>query len=109
MVINFHYCYEKLARISFLTFGGKQGCECNPQDVPKDCCKDELKCQKSDNHRTIQPAQVAEYISFAIETPPSNNYFTIPLSDKDDPTLFTNEEQRSCPEPIYLLNKVFRI
>lgn len=109
LAINYHYCGGHLAKVSFLNFEALKGCACNPNDMPKDCCKDELKYQKSDNHKTIQAVQIAEITSFAIESPFCNSSFAIPLIDKDDSSPVTNEVQRSCPEPIYLLNRVFRI
>jgi hypothetical protein len=109
VTLNFHYCHGQLAKVSFLNFGGQKGCGCNPNDMPKGCCKDEFKYQKSDNHRTIQPAQIAESISVPDVPPACNNYFEISLIDQDNSSLINNEVQRSCREPIYLLNKVFRI
>lgn len=109
VAINLHYCHGQLAKISILNFGGQKGCGCNPQDMPKDCCKDELKYQKSDDHRTIQTAQIADLISFAVEPPPFAGYLILSLFDKGDPGYSTNEVWRSNPEPIYLLNSVFRI
>lgn len=109
LVINSHYCHGQLAKISFLTFGGKQGCGCNPKDMPKDCCKDEMKFQKSDNHRTGQVAQAAELSPFTAELPLTYNYSEIAFEDNDDAGRITNVAQRSCPAPIYLLNRVFLI
>jgi hypothetical protein len=106
--LNFHYCHEQLAKVSFQNFGGQKGCACNPKDIPKDCCKDELTYQKSDNHRSVQPAQTFELISFVFNPLSSADYSAISLN-KGKLNFVLNNQRRSCPEPIYLLNRVFRI
>ena len=107
--INYHYCHGHLTKISLLNFGNKGGCGCNPKEMPKGCCKDELKYLKIDNHKTIQIAQTSEFVSLAIEPIPSNNYYPIPPIDVYHSNLNKNGIQRSCPQPIFLLNRVFRI
>ena len=107
--IKFHYCHEQLAKVSFQNFGGYKSCRCNPQDVPKDCCKDELKYQKSESHRTVQPLQIVELVSCPAEPPVFADYIMIPRIDKDNSSFVFHEVRRSRPEPIYLLIRVFRI
>ena len=108
--VNFHYCSGHLAHISIINFGGKTGCSCNPDAMPKGCCEDKLISSKADNHNSIQAVYTINKISFLPELPPVNNlpdlilYSTTSNTDNSQ-----NYVRRSCPDPIYLLNRVFRI
>jgi hypothetical protein len=108
--INFHFCKGHLSHISVLNIGGKAGCGCNPDAMPKGCCKDKLLVSKADNHNSIQAVYTINKISFVPELPPVNN-----LPDLIYSTAFLNADnsqnsvRRSCPDPIYLLNRVIRI
>ena len=111
IIVNFHYCKGQLAHVSLLNFGGKAGCSCNPDSMPKDCCKDKTLYKKSDNHKTVQESSTINTISsFTPDLPPVNVLHSLALhgcgygSDN-----FTNDVNRSCPQPIYLLIRVFRI
>lgn len=105
--INYHYCQGQLTKISILNFGGDGGCNCNPKDMPKDCCKDKLIYEKADNHRTIQTVQIIEPISFDAESPTLDAQIIFkPVSNS---VTIYNSDQRSYPNPIFLLNRVFRI
>ena len=110
VIVNLHYCNGQLAHVSLLNFGGKSGCSCDPNSMPKDCCKDKMLYNKVDNHQTVQESHNVNIISFTADLPPLNILY--------GPTLqgcanffdnFSNDERRSCPQPIYLLNRVFRI
>ena len=105
--INYHYCKGHLTKISVLNFGGHGGCNCNPKDMPKDCCKDKLLYEKADNHRAIQTVQIVEPISFEAESPTLDEKITV-RSVFNSVTIY-NSDQRSHPNPIFLLNRVFRI
>lgn len=108
--INFHYCSGHLAHISIINFGEKAGCSCNPEAMPKGCCEDKLISSKTDNHNSIQAVYTINKISVVPELPPVNNLPDLILFST---TLNTDNSQnyvrRSCPDPIYLLNRVFRI
>lgn len=109
ITINFHYCGDHLAKVSLLNIGGQVGCGCNPGDMPKDCCKDNLIVQKADNHRVVQQVSIVDFVSFSIEPSPSYNNYASTLRDGCDFEFTSNGSRRSCPDPIYLLNRVFRI
>jgi len=109
ITINFHYCGDHLAKVSLLNIGGQAGCRCNPGDMPKDCCKDNLIVQKADNHRVVQHVSIADFASFSVEPPPSYNNYISTLGDGYDFDFIGNDSRRSYPDPIYLLNRVFRI
>ena len=109
VLINYHYCNDHLAHISFLNYGGKTGCACNPKGMPKDCCKDELRYEKADNHKTVQQISILDLTLFSIEPPAINNYYLTPAQDGYGSDFSIERVGRSCPEPIYLLNRVFRI
>lgn len=108
--INYHYCNGQLAQVSFLNFDDKSGCSCNPDAMPKGCCKDELLCQKVDSHKTVQESSTINTILFIPDLPSVGNLHNLVLQrdgyDFDD---FYNNVRRRFPRPIYLLIRVFRI
>lgn len=110
VIINFHYCSGHLAHISFLNFGGKSGCTCNPKAMPKDCCKDEFLYKKTDNHRTIQEFYTFNTISFTPDLSPANvlhnNFIQEGVYDADN---FYTDVRRSYTQPIYLLTRAILI
>ena len=105
--INYHYCKGDLTKISILNFGGHEGCNCNPMDMPKDCCKDKLKYEKADNHNIVQTIQISELISLAIEPPFEYAHASIKVIEAS--VTINPPDQRSHPDPIFLLNRVLRI
>lgn len=110
VAINFHYCQGHLAHVSFLNSGVKTGCSCNPDAMPKGCCKDELLYKKADNHKTVQESFTFNTISFTPDLPPVNDlYNQIVQEGVYDSDNFYNNVRRSCPQPIYLFIRVFRI
>lgn len=109
VTVNYHYCCGHLANISILNFEENKGCACNPEDMPKDCCKDELKYQKGDDHRFIQTAQVSTFeFQQALAPASGNGYIFLPLNEHAVPFKIVNPP-RSYPQPIFLLCNVFRI
>jgi hypothetical protein len=110
IVVNFHYCKGRLAHISLLNFGGKAGCACNPENIPMDCCKDELLYERADDHRSVQGSYTFNAILFTPELPPADGLHNQFVQESTyAPGNFYKDVRRSCPEPIYLLNRVFRI
>src|SRR4030095_8579156 len=109
-VLSFHYCRGRLADISILTFAGKKSCCCNPDSMPKDCCKDELVFKKADNYNILQKYYIINTASFTPDLPPSAviSGITVQTDLYSVPDLFT-VLQRSSKELIYLLNRVLRI
>ncbi|MBN8836156.1 MAG: hypothetical protein J0I09_02775 [Sphingobacteriia bacterium] len=108
MAINFHYCHGKLSKVSLVSFGQVKGCGCNPKDMPKDCCKDKQFSQKTEKHNTAQSVSLNDFISFITVLPPSEN-LDIPLISGGYNSTYTHICKRSCPQPIFLLNRNFRI
>lgn len=110
VAINFHYCQGHLAHVSFLNFGVKTGCSCNPDAMPKGCCKDELLFKKADNHKTVPAPCTINIVSFTPDLPPVSNLHDLVLQEGSySSDNFDNHFKRSCPQPIYLLIRVFRI
>ena len=108
MVINIHYCGKQVAKISVLNFTGDRGCDCNPDNTVMDCCKNYKLSNKADNHKIIQLANVAEIPALPVTT------LLIPellVSVPGDLIFATTDPGylRSCGQPVYLLNRVFRI
>lgn len=109
--VNFHYCGGHLAHVSVLNFGGKTGCSCNPDAIPKDCCKDKLLINKTDNHNSSQIFYILNNIFFVADLPPIDNLHNLLLNSGgfNADNSYTKSVKRSCPEPIYILIRVFRI
>ena len=105
--INYHYCKGHLTKVSVLNFDGYRGCDCNSTDMPKDCCKDKLKYEKADNHNIIQAVQISELISLAVEPPLEYTHASIIVIEAS--VTINPPDQRSHPDPIFLLNRAFRI
>ena len=105
--INFHYCKGHLTKVAVLNFGGHGGCDCNPKDMPKDCCKDKLKYEKADNHNIVQAVQISELVSLAVE--PRLDYIHDSIKVIEASLAIDPPGQRSQLDPIFLLNRVFRI
>lgn len=108
MTINFHYCSGKLSKVSILVLDGHKGCGCNPKDMPMDCCKDKQLTQKAEKHNTSQSVSLNDFISYIIVLPPSEN-LDIPAIPGGYTATYTHFCKRSCPQPIFLLNRNFRI
>jgi hypothetical protein len=108
--VNFHYCSGHLSHISIINFGGKTGCSCNPEAMPKGCCKDKLISTKADIHDFIQAVCTINKISFVPELPAVNNLPDLILySNTLNGDNSRNYVRRSWPDPIYRLIMVFRI
>ncbi|MFZ5977656.1 HYC_CC_PP family protein [Hydrotalea flava] len=109
--INFHYCSGHLTHVSIINFGGKTGCSCNPEAMPKGCCKDKLVVSKADNHNSTQAYFIANIISFVPHLPPVNCLQNLILNSGgfNANNSWTKYVKRSCTDPIYLLIRVFRI
>lgn len=112
ITVNFHYCGDHLAKISAINLGEQKECSCNPEAMPKGCCKDKLLVSKADNHYSSQNASTITNSSISIvpEFLRAINHFDLGLSS---PSLNSGNSykyvRRSCPAPIYLLIRVFRI
>ena len=108
--VNFHYCGNYLSQISILNFSGNSGCSCNPESMPKDCCKDKTLCSKADKHNTLQESYTFSPISTVSDLPPVHTLNNWGLWDAgNDADNFYPYVRRSSPQPIYLLIMVFRI
>lgn len=109
VAVNYHYCHGSLAKISFLNFDKlKKGCGCNPLSTPKQCCKDKLQYQKSDNHQPGHTAFVYNLVIYSTEANFPNSYdlfFRTCLGS----AIFIYCAPRSTSLPIFLLNRTFRI
>lgn len=109
ILVNFHYCKGHLAHVSLLNFGGKSRCGCNPEDMPKDCCKDELLLKKADNHKTVQESYTINTISFGPDLPLVNDLHDLFVQSIYRSDIIHNYFWRSSSQPIYLQIRVFRI
>lgn len=108
--INYHYCNGQLAHVSVVNFGGESGCSCDPDTMPKGCCKNKLLYQKADSHKTVQESYTINTISFALDLPPVGDLNNLVLQGGSyGSDIFYKHVRRTCLRPIYLLIGVFRI
>lgn len=109
IMVNYHYCHGHLTHASILIFGEQNGCSCNSSTMPKGCCKDKMIFLKGDHH---QPS--------SLFSAPLQTTFTIGLPVIIDKILLQSEffgkskitcdfVRQKSPQPIFLLNSVFRI
>ena len=110
MSINYHFCKGHLAHVTVLNFGGKTGCSCNPEAMPKGCCQDKLLYSKVDNHKSIQASYTINAISFIPHFPPVTDLCNFNLqAGNSNSDSFYKYVRRNFSKPIYLLIRVFRI
>lgn len=110
VAINYHYCNGQLSRVSIVNFGGERGCSCDPDTMSKNCCKDKLLYLKADSHKTVQESYTTNTISFSLDLPPVGDLYSLVLQGGSyDSDNFYKYVKRTCPRPIYLLIRVFRI
>ena len=108
MVINVHYCGKQVARISVLNFAADKGCDCNPANTAMDCCRNYKLYNKADNHKNIQLASIPEIPSLPVSTLLSPEVLVSIPGGNSFATVVTGY-LRSCSQPVYLLNRGFRI
>ena len=107
-VVNFHYCGKSLEKISLLNFGNRNTCPCDTGNTPMDCCKNVIHYFKTGKHTSTQ-TELIPNITFSLAEPPS--FIVIEMAVKNGncnratPYYF----RRCSPQPIYLLNSIFRI
>lgn len=117
LTLNFHFCDNHFKKISVLNFGGKTNCSCNDHAVPMPCCKDKapyckdkLYAAKSDNHITAQQSTLQKNISFTLKPiAVIEDMANFNFRNNSSICLPTPVNKRSCPTPIFLLNRVLRI
>jgi hypothetical protein len=110
VTIDFHYCGNKLTKISALNFGAHGGCDCSSNGKTMNCRKDKFCYQICDNHNLIQPVIVSKAGAFSIALPlPKQTGFTSPLPGNNTYPVRADVNWRCCYIPLFLLNSVFRI
>lgn len=101
------------SHISFLKYETQSHCKCASDNMPKDCCKDHVICQKVDIHKTLQESFTLNTISFAPDLLAVSTIFNLYVQDVSynvtDIKTSSFFIKRSSPQPIYLLFRVFRI
>lgn len=109
VVVNFHFCMDKLASTQFYGGDSKICGKCGMHKDPNGCCQDEVMVVKIvDDQQASTFATGTSDTKFSIELP----YFvSIPAIAED---LIKGEWQNHSPpllnySPLYLQNGVFRI
>ena len=107
--MNLHYCAGKLKGVSLLQ-SEKDGC-CGTKKKSKGCCKEKTFAYKiKDNHKStakviIPNTSVKQFLAFYIALDFTNEKSFIDLCKVPD----CNAPPFLDPEPVFLLNRNFRI
>jgi hypothetical protein len=109
IAINYHYCGGHLSGVKVLNFGGNGGCKCNPANMPKDCCKDKMLYFKGDNHKSSTVSVIVLPGSFAIDVPVTTNTLLLHKEFCIPAVLTFGFVRQKSPQPLFLINNVFRI
>ena len=111
ITIDFHYCQGKMVKSSLLNISEKPGCCCKDEgsrSMPEDCCNDDVKVCKTDNHKTAQSFVSLDLIEHTIVTHFLD--YLLPLNSLNQQISQANlAKPERNPEPVYLLCRVFRI
>ena len=111
ITIDFHYCQGKMVKFSLLNISEKPGCCCkdkSSRSMPADCCNDDVKVCKSDNHKTVQTVTSLDLIAHkALAYFPAYLLLAGRVSRQIAYTTVSTPERD--PEPVYLLCRAFRI
>jgi hypothetical protein len=114
ITMKLHYCQGRLANASLLDFDLKLCCPLNANHIPKACCRDQMGCrdqmvyQHLDKHNVAETISVTE-LNFLLIHPPFGNLAFNYNADSDSCEYLQISPERSCPEPIYLLNRALLI
>ena len=110
ITIDFHYCQGKLVESSILNITGAPTCCCQDMAKPMadDCCNDEIKIFKADNHKTVSGIVAMSSIQYAL-IPPVPHLLITHTSLQTQPFVISYCSVKRNPDPIYLLCRVFRI
>jgi len=105
--VDYHYCDGQLTHIAILNFGDHRSCKCSGSDMPIDCCKDKMLFMKGDDHNPSL-SFVALPGSFVIDVP-VHNTLLLPKEFRVISDLTFYFVRQKSPQPLFLLNSVFRI
>jgi hypothetical protein len=110
MTIDFHYCQGKLIKSSILNLSEAPTCCCLEMAKPMsdDCCNDEIKIFKADNHKTVSGIVAMSSIQYAL-IPPVPHLLITHSSLQTQPSIISYCSVKRNPDRIYLLYRVFRL
>ncbi len=109
IAVNYHYCDGQLTHVALLNFGGHGGCKCNSSDMPQGCCKDKMLFLKGSDHKSSPVSFVALPGNFTIDVPATDNTLLLHKEFCIISDLTFDFVRQKSPQPIFLLNSVFRI
>jgi hypothetical protein len=110
IAVDFHYCDGHVTHVAMLNFGGGHGsCKCNPSDLPSGCCKHKILSMKGGDHKSSPAYLIALPDRFAIDVPVTHNNLSLPKEFFAIYDLAFYLVRRKSPQPLFLLNNVFRI
>ncbi len=109
IAVNYHYCDGHLTHVSILNFGEKNGCKCNPSEMPPSCCKDKMLYLKGSEHKSSPTSFCILPGSFAIDIQVADNTLILHKEFFITPDLMLDFVKQKFSPPLFLLNRVFRI
>jgi hypothetical protein len=109
VVARFHFCGQVLTNISISGLKAKNECNCHSY-MPKDCCKDKTICFQITSRRIAQQPFILAPKFHQADLVASPELQLVPrAANFYKPTLIFRRYQRTVPQTIYLLDRVFRI
>ena len=111
VMVNAHYCMNKLDSTSFFTGKADRCGKCGMHtDKSHGCCRDEVKLIKMDDDQKINPAFAFSLPLLVAEAPAPSTFFNAILYNAFDGDEYNNHSPPIAgPSDIYLQNRVFRI
>jgi hypothetical protein len=109
LVVNTHFCGDKLSGISFFQAG--KGCCCGKEMKKKSCCKDEISNLKiSDTHQSSENLRISPLKIIFLSVPTyTYNSLLINKIEKKEVISFTDSSPPPNNIPIFLRDCVFLI
>lgn len=111
VVVNFHYCMNRLASTELFATEGKQCMKCGmDMHKGKGCCHDEVKVVKMNGDQKVTPSLSYELPSLEASVAPPSAFIVTPFYNG----VASNNYQNHSPpllteQDTYLQNCVFRI
>ena len=107
IAVNYHYCNGHLTNVTVVNLGN-HNCNCNPDGSSEGCCKDKMIYLKGDNHKSSQISFIPSQTNFAGDVPAYTSLFSY-KEFFSEPTLLYHFVKPEYPQPIFILNSVFKI
>lgn len=110
VIVNFHYCMDKLASTELFAGAGKKCGKCGMHtDQSHGCCHDEVKIVKMDNDQKVSQELSFSFNAVAILSHAPSAFLVSPFLNTTVTKLLADHSPPFSEQDIYLRNGVFRI